>query len=55
MVENIGSIEGLHAIRALLHFEINMYVETIKSSKYENVHKLGSYLKYWKIHSYIFN
>ncbi len=30
-----------------------MYVETIKSSKYENVYKLGAYLTYWKIHSYI--
>ncbi len=27
------TIEGCHAIRAQLHFEINMYVETIKISK----------------------
>ncbi len=31
-----------------------MYVETIKSPKYENVYKLGAYLKYWKIYTHIF-
>ncbi len=49
------SNEGFHVTRAWLHFEINLYVETIKSSKEENVHEFGAYLNYWKQHSYIFN